>query len=109
MVGFKSKVMERKIWIDTLKGISMLAILLFHTEIYYAGSDVVCYGFYVENALTAFAFVSGYLFIKPEGGFSMSKKAMAIVRGLILPYFIFTLILALGKWLVGSSGASIGE
>lgn len=29
--------MQRKIWIDNLRGFCMLAILLDHTEIYYTG------------------------------------------------------------------------
>lgn len=28
--------MERPLWIDMLRGICMIAILLFHTEVYYA-------------------------------------------------------------------------
>lgn len=101
--------MERKIWIDTLKGLSMLAILLFHTEVYYADHDVINYNYYVENALMAFAFASGYLFLKPQQALDIKRKMKSILTKLILPYFAFTIILALGKWLLNSHGYSLGE
>ena len=57
---------ERLLWIDMLRGICMIAILLFHTEVYYAGDAVIPYSFYVDNALTIFFFVSGYLFMQRD-------------------------------------------
>ena len=52
---------ERIVWADRLRGISMMAILFFHLEAYYRDYDGVPYSMYVENALAAFFFVSGYL------------------------------------------------
>lgn len=80
-------------WIDTLRGICMIAILLFHTEVYYVGETIVPYQCYVHDALAAFFFVSGYLFIR-NGKFSFSHKIKSIMRSILLPYFIFTIIIA---------------
>ncbi len=91
--------MQRKVWIDLMRGISMMAILLFHTEMYYAGRDIISYNLYVANALCAFYFLSGYLFHSGRR-FEPLKKLRSIVRGLLLPYFIFTLLIAVPKALV---------
>lgn len=79
----------------------MLAILLFHTEAYYNdGREIIPYNLYVANVLTAFFFLSGYLFHNGERPFSLAKKLLSIVRGIILPYFFFTLLLAFPKALM---------
>ena len=88
---------QRTLWIDQMRGICMLAILLFHTEAYYAGTDLIPYNYYVANVLTAFFFLSGYLFHRNERPFSLSRKLHAIVRSILIPYFVFTLLLALPK------------
>lgn len=101
--------MNRINWVDTLRGIAMLAILLFHTEVYYADTEIINYNFYVANMLTAFAFVSGYLFANPQQPFGYRKKLTGIVRSLVVPYFAFCTVLALGKSLMHSSGYTVGE
>ncbi len=78
----------RKHWIDLLRGIWMLAILLDHTEIYYTGINIIDYNAYVVNALTIFFMLSGYLMYK-ETGFDIRKKMKSIAQTLLLPYFIF--------------------
>ena len=40
-------------WIDTARGLAMLAIYHFHTEVYYTGEIVTDYDMYVENACRA--------------------------------------------------------
>ena len=50
---------KRKHWIDLLRGICMIAILLDHTEIYYTGDNIINYNFYVVNVLLTFFFISG--------------------------------------------------
>ena len=87
----------------------MVAILLFHTEMYYAGYDIIPYSFYVENALAMFFFLSGYLFykdngtihpkqkIKDNGTIHPKQKIFSIAVNLIIPYFIFTTLIALPK------------
>lgn len=95
--------MNRKLWIDLVRGFCMLAILLFHTEIYYTGSEIIPYNFYVQNSLTAFFFVSGYLFCSKDG-FSLRAKVVSVARGLLVPYFIFTFPICIAKPLVNGGG-----
>lgn len=91
--------MERKNWIDLLRGICMMAILLDHTEIYYTGSNIINYNLYVVNTLTIFFFLSGYLTYK-EKGFNFIHKLKSIVKQILIPYFIFTIIIAFPKYLM---------
>lgn len=88
--------MERKQWIDTLRGICMTAILLFHTEMYYSGDYIIPYGCYVHNALATFFFVSGYLFCgnsRDGREFDFARKIRSVFKTLIVPYFIFTTVI----------------
>ena len=87
---------ERIAWIDVMRGFCMLMILWFHTEMYYAGHDIVPYDVYVVDALAAFFFLSGYVFCMHDT-FSLHRKLYTIVRSLVLPYFFFTVLLALPK------------
>lgn len=65
---------KRKTWIDFLRGICMLAILLDHTEIYYTGTNIINYNVYVTDALYLFFFISGYLIYKDGKAFDLKKK-----------------------------------
>lgn len=89
----------RAIWIDAMRGLCMLAILLDHTEIYYTGDNIIPYKFYVVNVLVAFFFISGYLSYNREG-FRLHHKLISIIRRLLIPYFFFTTVMALPKALV---------
>ncbi len=103
--------MERKGWIDRTRGTSMMLILLFHTSMYYAGSDIPTYSMYVENALAMFFFISGYLFmpncteqvIEKNGWCAQSaipdtrRKLKSILQKLITPYLIYTPTIAVLK------------
>ena len=91
--------MQRVGWIDFLRGISMILILVFHTEVYYKEYDITPYYIYTTNAIILFYFISGYLFYRSES-FSLKKKALSIVRSLLIPYFIFTTLIAIPKVLV---------
>lgn len=96
---------KRKYWIDNLRGLCMLAILVDHTETYYSGNCIIDYSLYVVNALVVFFFISGYLmFRKTTNGeiveFSLRHKANSILRTLVVPYFIFTSIIYIPKVLV---------
>ena len=83
----------------------MLAIIFDHTEICFTGDNIVPYRMYVPDVLMAFFFLSGYLFYRP-GGFRMSYKLHSWLRGVLMPYFIFTSALALPKaWLHGDGGS----
>ena len=83
-------------WIDSLRGFSMILILWFHTEVYYAGQDIIPYHYYVQNALATFFFISGYLFFT-EKNFSPLKKLKSLFRYIVWPYFFFTTLLVLPK------------
>ena len=87
---------NRIVWIDQIRGFCMMLILWFHTEMYYAKADGTSYHFYVCNALTAFFFLSGYLFFT-EKPFSVPHKLVSVCRGIIVPYFIYTAIMAFPK------------
>jgi fucose 4-O-acetylase-like acetyltransferase len=87
---------ERIHWIDLLRGICVLVILLDHTEIYYTGINIIPYNFYVANAITAFFFISGYLFYNGKR-LVFRQKLISISRSIIMPYFIFTILMALPK------------
>ena len=88
---------QRLAWADLARGFCMMAILLFHTEKYYAGEEIIPYALYVDNVLITFFFISGYLFHNPQNAFSVPHKLLSILRGIIIPYFIFTAVIALPK------------
>lgn len=87
---------EREHWIDMLRGFCMLSILLDHTEIYYTGGNLIPYDWYVSNVLIVFFFLSGYLMYKQQV-FSLKHKLTSIGHSLLLPYLLFTAVLALPK------------
>ncbi|MBR1687573.1 MAG: hypothetical protein IJ710_03455 [Prevotella sp.] len=89
---------ERLHWIDRLRGMLMIAILWFHTEFYYIGHCVIPYNMYVPDVLITFFIISGFLFSCK--GFQLRYKLRAILKSLLLPYFIFTVLLALPKILL---------
>ena len=100
--------MKRIGWIDFLRGTSMILILLFHTEVYYKESGYTPYYIYTTNAIILFYFLSGYVFYR-EGTFSLKKKLKAIVRSLLIPYFIFTSLIAVPKLLVRQEAIDVQE
>ena len=88
---------QRILWIDQLRGFCMLAILLFHTEAYYTDNgEIIPYNIYVANVLSAFFFISGYLF-DGKKPFSPRVKVVSIIRHILVPYVVFSLLLALPK------------
>ena len=91
--------MQRIGWIDFLRGISMILILIFHTETYYKENNVTPYYIYTSNAILLFYFISGYLFYQNKT-FQWQKRILSILRSLLIPYFIFTILLAVPKLLV---------
>lgn len=98
---------HRTIWVDMLRGFSMLAILWFHTEMYYAGRDVTPYALYVGDVLAAFFFLSGYLFYH-ETPVSLRHKLYGVFRWLLVPYLVFTTLLAFPKALAHDSFQGVG-
>ena len=101
--------MERIGWIDFLRGFSMILILVFHTEVYYKGEDIATsYYVYTTNAITLFYFISGYLLYK-DTTFNIKSKLRSIGRYLLIPYFIFTSIIAVPKLLIRNSEINLTE
>ena len=94
-------------WIDMLRGICMIAILLDHTELYVAGYNIIPYNMYVTNALCIFFFLSGYLMFKQK--WNIQKKIISICRTLLIPYLIFTTIIAIPKALIHGNAVDVKE
>lgn len=95
-------------WIDTARGIAMLSILFFHTEVYYTGNSDMSYRLYSANAVIVFFFISGFLFYRNED-LRISKKIKSIMRGLAMPYFIFMGIIALPKAIINNRDTSLHD
>lgn len=95
----------RKRWVDSVRGIAMLCIVLNHTDIYLVGEEpVVSFDLFGTNALMTFFIVSGYLFFRERKPFSLRRKLFSEFRHLVVPYFIFTTIIAvLKRWLYGEA------
>ena len=92
--------MQRIEWIDFLRGFAMILILVFHTEMYYKEYDATPYYVYTTNAIILFYFISGYLFYQNNIIFQWRKRIISIIRSLLIPYFIFTTLIAVPKLLV---------
>lgn len=99
---------ERLIWIDLVRGLCMLAILVHHTEMYYVGEAIIDYRIYVDNTLCSFFFISGYLFYK-ERPFNIRHKLYSISKSLIIPYLIFMSAIAFPKAVVHGTFVSITD
>lgn len=91
--------MERLKWIDFLRGIAMIAILAFHTEVYYKEYNISPYYLYTTNAIILFYIISGYLFYRTPA-IDSRKKIKNIARQLLMPYFIFTSLIYVPKLLI---------
>ena len=81
--------------LDVLRGWCMIAILFFHTQMYYFGADVVPYTLYVPNALALFYFIAGFLALHNKR--TIGQSLQRIILRLVLPYIIFTFVLAIVK------------
>ena len=77
--------MQRIEWIDFLRGIAMILILIFHTEMYYKEYDATPYYVYTTNAIILFYFISGYLFYQNN---ILYLFIYSIVHNIITPSII---------------------
>ena len=84
--------------LDILRGWCMIAILFFHSQMYYFGTDVVPYTLYVPNALALFYFISGFLAYREQQPVKTAMKRIAL--RLIMPYFIFATSISIVKMLI---------
>ena len=87
---------KRIAWIDLLRGFCMMCILWFHTEMHFCGHEITPYSLYVGNVLAVFFFLSGYLFYSQKP-VNIRYKLYRILRSLVIPYFIFSTLMALPK------------
>ena len=94
-------------WIDFLRGFSMILILAFHTEVYYKNCNTPYY-IYTTNAIILFYFISGYLFFRYKT-YEYKKRIKNIVRSLLLPYFIFTSLIAIPKIVIRNDEINLIE
>lgn len=86
-------------WLDYGKAVCMLVTILFHTEVMYAGETSMFTNLvFFNTSMVFFFFVSGYL--TNIQTFSLRKALISIVRRLLVPYFIFTTIIYVPKYLV---------
>ena len=99
---------DRIEWIDFLRGVFMVMILVFHTEVYYKEYSVTPYYIYVTNAIILFYFLSGYLFHRNRP-FNLKAKLASIVKSLLFPYFVFTLLISIAKLLFLKEGRGWSE
>lgn len=81
---------ERKEWVDAGKGLSMLLVILFHSEMYFPSTENI-YSYYYGYFFTSFFFfLSGYVFTSCIEKFSAKYKLKQIFRSIVWTYLIFT-------------------
>lgn len=98
----------RKAWVDRGKGLCMLLVVLFHSEIYFPTapfSPTLVLGY---AHMPFFFFLSGYVFTSCVGRFSLAHKVRSIVRSLLFTYFVFTALIVLPKSLMNGTPLSEG-
>lgn len=86
-------------WLDYGKALCMLVTMLFHAEVMCAGetslfTDLV----FFNTSMVFFFFVSGYL--TNIQTFSLKKSLTSLIKRLLIPYFIFTTIIYVPKYLL---------
>lgn len=95
--------MEKKVrydWVDFMRGIMMCMVVLYHSEVYYYNTHTWSWVF-EPVFLSGFFFVSGFLFTKQIESVSWKSKCRQVLRGIVLPYFFFVLLLAIPKIWIG--------
>ena len=86
---------QRLAWLDLLRGFCMMAILWFHTEVYFIGQQKTPYEMYVGDVLAVFFFLSGYLMYgKP---LYIKQRISNIFSRFFIPYLVFTSLIAIAK------------
>lgn len=89
---------DRTPWIDMARGLCMMAILWFHSEAYHCEDLLTPYSMYTNTVLGCFFFISGYLLYPST--WQASHKYHSVWRWLLVPYIVFTLIIAAMKLLL---------
>ncbi len=89
----------RKQWVDLGKGISILLVLLFHTEEYLPIVETGTKEIFSFFRMPFFFFLSGFVFTSNYHQFSLQRKLKQILRGIVWTYLIFTTIVVVPKCL----------
>lgn len=88
---------KRKQWVDCVRGISMLLVILYHAEYIYPVDDIDINRLFSSFFLASFFIISGYLFTSDYKTFSLRKKLKSLFRSVVWPYLVFTLIIWIPK------------
>lgn len=88
---------QRKDWFNLARGILMVLLFVYHSEVYY-GDEHTWSFLFAPFFLTGFFIISGYFFSSADPAkFNFRAKALQTLRALIIPYFIFTIAFAVPK------------
>lgn len=93
---------SRMSWIDFAKGLLMILVFVYHSEVIYGNGHSWSWLFEMFF-LTGFFTLSGYLFTADLEKVSLRRKALQTLRGIVIPYFIFVGALLLPKVILVSS------
>lgn len=96
---------QRYDWADFMRGLMMFLVILYHSEVYYFNNHTWSWIF-EPVFLTGFFFISGFLFTRDITTVTIKNKLLQVVRAIIVPYFIFTIALALPKFITNKSDAT---
>ena len=97
-----NNMIQRYDWADFMRGIMMFLVILYHSEVYYGLGHSWSWVF-EPFFLSGFFFISGYLFTKDITKVDFTSKLKQVLRAIIVPYFIFVIIMALPKIVLGHS------
>lgn len=84
---------ERIKWIDILKGIGIILVVLGHSNWQFANATQTMFiqKYIYSFHMPVFFFLSGYLFVKDKYS-NLKKFLFAKLKTLLLPYFIFSIL-----------------
>lgn len=99
---------ERKAWVDMGKGLAMLLVVLFHSEIYFPASSIMPTTVLGYAHMPFFFFLSGYVFCTTPSALCPGRKVRGIVRSLLFTYLVFTSLIVLPKSLMNGTPLSEG-
>lgn len=91
-------------WADFLRGLLMILVVIYHSESYYYTGYKWSW-VYQPVFLSGFFFVSGFLFCHDIQQVCLKKKVKQVLRGILFPYFVFMLLMAAPKIMVGHAEA----
>lgn len=87
---------QRLVWLDALKGIGMLLIILVHSELYVPGKRYLVAGF-----IPLFFIATGYTFPFRD---SIRQIALKRSKRLLIPYFVYGIMTVVLFTLAGIEG-----